>query len=80
MGTYMFMNTTRNKTRIKYIRSRSIPKIKISILNNLWKREKWFLHNSTSNKIYLFKGYLHYKTITSQNVSSEALVKNVFIS
>ena len=25
------------------------------------------------------KGYLHYKTITSQNVSSEAQVKNFFI-
>ena len=25
--------------------------------------------------IYLFKGYLHYKTITSQNVSSEAHIK-----
>ena len=27
-----------------------------------------------------FKGYLRYKTITSQNVSSEAQIKNVFIS
>ena len=27
-----------------------------------------------------FKGYLRYKTITSQNVSSEAQVKNFFIS
>ena len=27
-----------------------------------------------------FKGYLCYKTITSQNVSSEAQVKNFFIS
>ena len=26
------------------------------------------------------KGYLHYKTITSQNVSSDAQVKNFFIS
>ena len=26
------------------------------------------------------KGYLHYKTITSQNVSSEAQIKNFFIS
>ena len=26
----------------------------------------------------LVKGYLHYKTITSQNVSSEAQVKNFF--
>ena len=26
------------------------------------------------------KGYLHYKTITSQIVSSEAQVKNFFIS
>ena len=27
-----------------------------------------------------FKGYLCYKTITSQNVSSEAQIKNFFIS
>ena len=27
----------------------------------------------------LYKGYLHYKTITSQNVSSEAQIKNSFI-
>ena len=27
-----------------------------------------------------FKGYLRYKTITFQNVSSEAQVKNFFIS
>ena len=27
-----------------------------------------------------FKGYLRYKTIISQNVSSEAQVKNFFIS
>ena len=27
-----------------------------------------------------FKGYLRYKTITSQNVSSEAQIKNFFIS
>ena len=26
-----------------------------------------------------FKGYLHYKTITSQNVPSEAQIKNFFI-
>ena len=28
---------------------------------------------------WLLKGYLHYKTITSQNVLSEAQVKNIFI-
>ena len=27
-----------------------------------------------------FKGYLHYKMITSQNVPSEAQIKNFFIS
>ena len=27
-----------------------------------------------------FKGYLRYKTITSQNVSSKAQIKNFFIS
>ena len=26
------------------------------------------------------KGYLHYKTVTSQNVSSEVQIKNFFIS
>ena len=30
--------------------------------------------------IGLFEGYLHYKTITPQNVLSEAQVKNFFIS
>ena len=33
---------------------------------------------STSNEI--LKVYLHYKAITSQNVPSEAQVKNFFIS
>ena len=28
----------------------------------------------------VLKGYLHYKTITSQNASSEAQIKNFFIS
>ena len=28
---------------------------------------------------YFFKGYLHYKMITSQNMLSEEQVKNVFI-
>ena len=31
------------------------------------------------NKICQLKGYLCYKTITSQNVSSEAQIKNCFI-
>ena len=30
--------------------------------------------------LWQFKDYLHYKTITSKNVSSEAQVKNFFIS
>ena len=30
-------------------------------------------------KLKIVKGYLHYKTITSQNVSSEAQVKNFFV-
>ena len=29
--------------------------------------------------LWLFKGYLCYETITSQNVSSEAQIKNFFI-
>ena len=33
-----------------------------------------------SKKLSHFKGYLHYKMITSQNVSSEVQVKNFFIS
>ena len=31
-------------------------------------------------KAYAFKSYLRYKTITSQNVSSEAQIKNFFTS
>ena len=38
----------------------------------------WYiLHKICSITI---KGYLHYKTITSENVLSEAQVKNFFIS
>ena len=33
-----------------------------------------------SDNFHLFKGYLHYKTITSQNVSSEVQIKDFFIS
>ena len=32
-----------------------------------------------SPEMTLFKGYLHYKTIISQNVSSEAQINNFFI-
>ena len=44
------------------------------------------LHQGISNSEFLpygytaFKGYLHYETITFQNVSSEAQIKNFFIS
>ena len=37
-------------------------------------------HPSVNLSILYFKGYLRCKTITSQNVSSEAQVKNFFIS
>ena len=32
----------------------------------------------TTSDLVNLKGYLHYKTITSQNVSSEAQIKNFF--
>ena len=33
-----------------------------------------------SSQDTVFKGYLHYKTITYQNVSSETQIKDFFIS
>ena len=33
-----------------------------------------------NKKMKVIKGYLRYKTVTSQNVSSEAKIKNFFIS
>ena len=39
----------------------------------------FFLINLFPFSLFI-KDYLHYKTITSQNVSSEAQVKNFFIS
>ena len=41
--------------------------------------DKLNLKNVNKN-IALVKGYLRYKTITSQNVLSEAQIKNFFIS
>ena len=44
------------------------------------------IKKTTNNKLtctklkHIIKGYLRYKTITSQNVSSEAQIKNFFIS
>ena len=37
-------------------------------------------NNCSSTNLLLLKGYLRYKIITSQNVSSEAQVKNFFVS
>ena len=39
-----------------------------------------FNKHKLSFAIYALKGYLRYKLITSKNVSSEAQVKNFFIS
>ena len=49
---------------------------------NLWQKVlPWEANNFAKNaNIQLFKGYLRYKTITSQKVSSEAQIKNFFIS
>ena len=38
------------------------------------------LLNICKATLALIKGYLHYKTITSPNMSSEAQIKNFFIS
>ena len=46
--------------------------------SNQWMHEIWL--NYYSPALLLIKGYLHYKTITSQNESFEAQVKNFFIS
>ena len=43
-------------------------------------RTKMFSFNFCRTKKAFFKGFLRYKTITSQNVSSEAQIKNFFIS
>ena len=44
-------------------------------------QKKHFLGKSgPKNQNCQFKFYLRYKTITSQNVSSEAQIKNFFIS
>ena len=37
-------------------------------------------HQGLLSGIFIVKGFLHYKTTTSQNVSSEAHVKIFFIS
>ena len=41
------------------------------------KKRKQFTHTDTPSKL---KGYPRYKTITSQNASSEAQIKKFFIS
>ena len=54
----------------------------LSLLTDLlkWNRflssAKWW---TLQNFKACFKGYIHYKTITSQNVSSEGQIKNFFI-
>ena len=42
--------------------------------------ENYFIHHTNFNLISLIKGYLRYRMITSQIVSSEAQIENVFIS
>ena len=79
-----------------YASGYNLEEVKEVVLNDLNKVTDWFFGNytvlnagecnfkclgkNTENKTFIFKGYLRYKTITSQNVSSEAQVKNFFIS
>ena len=62
--------------------------MKISIFNNLWKSEKWFLHNSASNRIpfsgckiniFLFIAHLTVKIYYYAAISMEHLSVAVFV-
>ena len=54
-------------------------KAKNILYKNIFRMEDWKV-TFLENLITKLKGYLCYKTITSQNVSSEAQIKNFFIS
>ena len=45
-----------------------------------YKRKALLFSQHFHKSILFLKGYLQYKTITSQNVSSEIQIKNFFIS
>ena len=51
---------------------------------NIFKKILYYIFSIVSNDFLglytVFKGYLCYKTITSQNVPSEARFRNLFIS
>ena len=50
-----------------------------SVLNSI-KLPLGFVFYTTYPFVKKLKGYLHYKTITTQNVPYEAQVKNFFVS
>ena len=68
----------------RYNLSHSIKKMNKQVnydlknLNN-WLNTNKICLNVDKTEVVLLKGYLRYKTITSQNVSSEAQIKNFFI-
>ena len=59
------------KRNLLYVRQNSLPKV-LQEMTSTWKIKNKY-------EAVCFKGYLCYKTITSQNVSFEAQVKNFFI-
>ena len=74
----LFINRNNSKLLIGSIRFK-IPVLAITFfLMKLF--VNCYIRNIPENKFCHFKGYLRYKTITSQNVLSEAQVKNFFIS
>ena len=59
------------KRNLLYVRQNSLPKV-LQEMTSTWKIKNKY-------EAVCFKGYLCYKTITSQNVPFEAQVKNFFI-
>ena len=67
----LFMETRRQKVYTEIYKLNPVFLCVLKIIKKL---------STITKRSWKLKGYLRYKTITSQNVSSEAQIKNFFIS
>ena len=63
-----------------FLFSRKDSSVEVSLQKNKYAGKNNWFKDMNLLKTELFKGYLRYKMITSQNVPFEAQIKNFFIS
>ena len=63
-----------------FLFSRKDSSVEVSLPKNRYAPKNIWFKDMNLSKTELFKGYLRYKMITSQNMTFEAQIKNFFIS